>query len=276
VSTFSWDLSARTATLSVTSAVNQDVTLISRRGMTSVTTSATVASSPLGTHARKVTLAAGQRTDITVSLLSGWFRLVNRRSGKALDVSGASTADGGKIIQYTSSSAANQQWRFLPNADGSFRLAARHSGKVLDSPGGSAQGTQLVQWQDTGGDDQRWKLVDAGGAYYRLVNVGNGWCADVADGSTADNARVIQWPPVPAPTSSGSSTPCDGTVRCGIPRPHRGPSHALGPGAEGVLGSDLGARIGSRVPSSTALRAAPVTCRPVVHRNNHPAGLVSV
>ncbi|MCX5062467.1 RICIN domain-containing protein [Streptomyces sp. NBC_01597] len=185
---------SRTATLSITSAVNQDVTLISRRGMTSVTTSATVVSSPLGTHARKVTLAAGQRTDITVSLLGGWFRLVNRRSGKALDVSGASTADGGKIIQYTSSGAINQQWRFLPNADGSFRLAARHSGKVLDSPGGSAQGTQLVQWQDTGGDDQRWKLVDAGGAYHRLVNVGNGWCVDVADGSTADNARVVQWP----------------------------------------------------------------------------------
>ncbi|MFC4463126.1 glycoside hydrolase N-terminal domain-containing protein [Streptomyces xiangluensis] len=194
VHTFSWDLSARTATLSVTSAVNQDVTLISRRGMTSVTTSASVASSTLGTHARKVTLAAGQRTDINVSLLSGWFRLVNRRSGKALDVSGASTADGGKIIQYTSSGATNQQWRFLPNADGSFRLAARHSGKVLDSPSGSAQGTQLVQWQDTGGDNQRWTLVDTGGAYHRLVNVRNRWCADVAGGSTTDNARVIQWP----------------------------------------------------------------------------------
>ncbi|NGO41213.1 glycosyl hydrolase family 95 catalytic domain-containing protein [Streptomyces ureilyticus] len=194
VHTFRWDLSARTATLSVTSAVNQDVTLISRRGMTAVTTSATVASSPLGTHARKVKLTAGQRTDITVSLLSGWFRLVNRRSDKALNVSGADTANGAKIVQSTSSSATNQQWRFLPNADGSFRLAARHSGKVLDSPGGSTQGAQLVQWQDAGSDNQRWKLVDAGGGHYRLVNVRNRWCAEVADGSTTDNARVIQWP----------------------------------------------------------------------------------
>jgi hypothetical protein len=194
VHTFTWDLSARTATLSVTSAVTQDVTLISRRGMTAVTTTAAVASSSLGTHARKVTLAAGQRTDITVSLLSGWFRLVNRRSGKALDVSGAGTADGGKIIQWTASGAVNQQWRFLPNADGSFRLLARHSGKLLDSPGGSAQGAQLVQWQDRGTDNQWWKLVDAGGGYYRLVNVRNGWCADIEGGSAADGARVIQWP----------------------------------------------------------------------------------
>ncbi|WP_405767284.1 RICIN domain-containing protein [Streptomyces sp. NBC_01538] len=113
-------------------------------------------------------------------------------------------ADGAEIIQYTPSSATNEQRRFLPNPDGSFRLAARHSGKVLDGSGGSAQGTQLVQWQDTGGDNQRWtlvdagggyyRLVDAGGGYYRLVNVRTGWCADVADGSTADNARVIPWP----------------------------------------------------------------------------------
>lgn len=194
IHSFGWDLSARTATLSVTSAVNQDVTLISRRGMTSVTTSATVASSPLGTHARKVTVAAGQRTDITVSLLSGWFRLVNRRSGKVLNVSSADTANGAKIVQWTSSGATNQQWRFLPHADGSFRLAARHSGKVLDSPGGSGQGAQLIQWQDTGADNQWWKLVDAGGGFYRLVNVRSGWCADVDGGSTTDNARVIQWP----------------------------------------------------------------------------------
>ncbi|WP_234358700.1 glycoside hydrolase N-terminal domain-containing protein [Streptomyces sp. NRRL B-24085] len=71
VHNFSWDLSARAATLSVTSAVDQTVTLISCRGMTSVTTSATVAASPLGTHARKMSLAAGQRTDITVSLPTG-------------------------------------------------------------------------------------------------------------------------------------------------------------------------------------------------------------
>ncbi len=68
IHTLSWDLAARTASLSVTSAVDQDVTLISRRGMTSVTTSAPVASSPLGTHARRISLAAGERTDITISL----------------------------------------------------------------------------------------------------------------------------------------------------------------------------------------------------------------
>ncbi|MEJ2852310.1 MULTISPECIES: glycosyl hydrolase family 95 catalytic domain-containing protein [unclassified Saccharothrix] len=199
VHSFSWDLSARTAVLSITSDIDQVVTLISRPGMASVTTSAPVAASPLGNHARKVTLAAGQRTDVTVSLPTvslptGWCRLVNRASGKVLDINGASTADGAKVIQWTSSGSANQQWQFLANPDGSFRLVARHSGRVLNSPGGSGQGIQLEQWQDTSSDNQWWRLVDAGGGYHRIVNVRNGLCVDVESGSTADGARVIQWP----------------------------------------------------------------------------------
>ncbi|MFI6124605.1 RICIN domain-containing protein [Streptomyces sp. NPDC051064] len=194
VHSLSWDLDARTAKLSVTSDVDQTVTLISRRGMTSMTTTATSTSSPLGLHARKVSLVAGRRTDITVSLLSGYFRLVNRRSGKVLGVAGASTADGAKIIQWASTGGTDQQWRFLPHADGSFRLSARHSGGHLDGPNGSAQGEQLIQWQDSKGDNQWWKLVDAGGGHYRLVNVRNGLCADVEHGSGDDGGHVIQWP----------------------------------------------------------------------------------
>lgn len=194
IHTFAWDLTARTATLSVTSAVDQTVTLISRRGMTSVTTSAAVTASPLGTHARKVSLVAGQRTDITISLLSGWFRLVNGLSRQALAVAGGNTAAGAKIVQSPASSATSQQWQFLPNADGSFRLRARHSGRVLDSPGDGTEGSRLIQWQDVGSDNQWWRLVDAGGGSYRLVNVRNGtWCADVEGASTVDGAHVIQW-----------------------------------------------------------------------------------
>ena len=116
IHSLSWDLSARTATLSVTSAINQDVTLISRRGMTSVTTSAPVTLSPLGSYARIVSLTAGQRVDITVALQSGYVRLVNRRSGKVLDVTGNGTADGVKVVQWTWSGGANQQWQLLSNS----------------------------------------------------------------------------------------------------------------------------------------------------------------
>ncbi len=126
---------------------------------------------------------------------AGTYRLVNRNSGKVLDVNGASTADGARVIQWTWTGATNQQWTLAPNPDGSYRLRAVNSGKVLDSPSGSAQGAALDQSTDTNSDTQWWKLVPAStSGYYRLVNVHNGWCADVSGGSTADGASVIQWP----------------------------------------------------------------------------------
>jgi hypothetical protein len=197
VHSLAWDTSARTATLSVTSAIDQDVTLISRRGMTSVTTSAPVTTSPVGGYARVVSLTANQRTDITVSLSQppqgGYVRVVNRRSGKVLDVTGAGTADGVKVVQWTWSGGANQQWQRLSNPDGSVRLVNRNSGRLLDSPAGAGQGTQLDQAQDAGSDNQWWKLADTGDGYYRLVNVRTGLCADVEGGSANDGARVIAW-----------------------------------------------------------------------------------
>jgi hypothetical protein len=194
VHNLSWDLTARTATLSATSAIDQDVTLISRRGMTSVTTSAPVTASPLGPHARVLSLAAGRRVDVTVALQSGYVRLVNRRSGKVLDVTGNGTADGVKVVQWTWSGGANQQWQLLSNPDGSVRLVNRNSGRLLESPSGAGQGTQLDQWQDTDSNNQWWKLADTGDGYYQLVNVRTGLCADVDGGSTSDGARVIEWP----------------------------------------------------------------------------------
>ncbi|MFE0330981.1 alpha-L-fucosidase [Streptomyces sp. NPDC058960] len=125
----------------------------------------------------------------------GTYRLVNRGSGKVMDVANASTADGAQVIQWPSTGGTNQQWNLMPNTDGSYRLVNVKSGKVLDSPGGSAQGANLDQWTDTGSDNQWWKLVPSTtSGYYRLVNVRTGWCADVANASTADGAQVIQWP----------------------------------------------------------------------------------
>ncbi|MDN0196247.1 RICIN domain-containing protein [Streptomyces sp. S.PNR 29] len=197
IQSLSWDTAARTATVKLTSDIDQNVTFICRRGITSISTGATVTtSSPLGNHARIVSLTAGTSTTITIGLLTGPFRLVNRKSGKVMDVSGASTSNGGPVIQYTWSGSANQQWKLLPDYDGSYRLSNVNSGKVLEVPGSStSSGTALDQWSDTNGTNQWWKLVPAAtSGYYRLVNIKSGLCADVQSGSTADGAKVIQWP----------------------------------------------------------------------------------
>lgn len=43
----------------------------------------------------------------------GTYRLVDRRSGKVLDVDGASTADGATVIQWPATGGTNQEWQVL-------------------------------------------------------------------------------------------------------------------------------------------------------------------
>ncbi|HEY8979393.1 MAG TPA: glycoside hydrolase N-terminal domain-containing protein [Streptomyces sp.] len=64
----SWNLAEGRAALSVTSDVDQEVTLISRRGAAKVSSDALVEPSPLGAHARRVTLRAGELAEIAVVL----------------------------------------------------------------------------------------------------------------------------------------------------------------------------------------------------------------
>ncbi|MEV0568323.1 endo-1,4-beta-xylanase, partial [Dactylosporangium sp. NPDC050588] len=80
---------------------------------------------------------------------SAWYVLVNRNSGKAVDVYNFATNDGGRITQWTRTSAANQQWQFVDSGGGYYRIRSKHSGKVLDvSNFSTADGGTVVQWSD--------------------------------------------------------------------------------------------------------------------------------
>ncbi len=64
-----------------------------------------------------------------------YYKIINRNSGQALDISGGSTSNGGKAIQWPYSGGANQQWQEV-SANGGYKLVNRNSGLLLDDPGG--------------------------------------------------------------------------------------------------------------------------------------------
>ncbi|MFI6962749.1 glycosyl hydrolase family 95 catalytic domain-containing protein [Streptomyces sp. NPDC050149] len=196
VESLTWDTAARTATVTLVPDITQTLDFVCRPGITSLSTTAPVAASPLGGHARKLTLTAGARTQVAVGLFTGTFRVVNRAGGKVLDVANESTGNGASVIQWPWTGGANQQWRLLPGYDGSFRLSNVKSAKVLDSPGAStSHGEPLDQWTDTDSPNQWWKLVPTGaGDHYHLVNASSGLHAAVENGSTNDGARIVQMP----------------------------------------------------------------------------------
>ncbi|WP_406447989.1 RICIN domain-containing protein [Streptomyces sp. NBC_00876] len=196
VESLTWDTAARTATVTLVSDLTQTITFVSRRGITSLSTTVAVSASSLGSHARELSLKAGVRTQVTVGMLAGVCRVVNSASGKVLDVADESTGNGAPVIQWPWTGGANQKWRLLPDYDGSFRLSNLNSGKVLDNPAASTtHGQPLDQWTDTDAPNQWWKLVPAGTAgHYHLVNVSSGLYAAVENGSTGDGARIVQLP----------------------------------------------------------------------------------
>ncbi|MEV5556865.1 RICIN domain-containing protein [Nonomuraea wenchangensis] len=125
---------------------------------------------------------------------SAWYVLVNRNSGKALDVYNLSTADGGRITQWTRNSQNQQQWQFVDSGGGYYRLKSRHSGKVLDvSNWSTANGGAIVQWTDTNGANQQWRLADSPDGYVRLISRHSGKALEVQGASTADGANIVQY-----------------------------------------------------------------------------------
>jgi putative hemolysin len=123
------------------------------------------------------------------------YTVVNRNSGKCLDLENGSTADGANVRQWTCTGGNNQRWRIEDRADDTSRLVNVASGKVLDIANcGSADGTDIRQWSWLNNTCQRFQpFYSAGGGWVRLVNRATGKVADVANCSTADGADVRQW-----------------------------------------------------------------------------------
>jgi 1-phosphatidylinositol phosphodiesterase len=125
---------------------------------------------------------------------NGIYKVINYNSGKVLDVSSVSTADGAAIHQWTYVGQHNQHWMITNQGGGWYQVAAVHSGKALDDPGSSTlYGAQMDQRSCNGGADQRWQIVANGDGTYRLANQQSGLVLDVAGSSLDDGAAVIQW-----------------------------------------------------------------------------------
>ncbi|MEU2199731.1 pectate lyase [Isoptericola sp. NPDC019482] len=122
-----------------------------------------------------------------------WYVLLNRQSGKAMEVANWSTADGEIVQQWDRNDGAWQQWRFLDSGDGYYRLQNRNSGKVLDLWEWSlSDGAGFRQFGDLNAANQQFRLVDSEGGRVRLLNRHSGKAVTVTDRSTANGATVTQ------------------------------------------------------------------------------------
>jgi len=136
-----------------------------------------------------VTLVAATSADAATVDTSATYVIVNRNSGKAIDVYNWATNDGAPVNQWTRNDLAVQQWKFVDAGSGYYKIRSVHSGKVLELPS-STDGVQLVQNADSGSTTQHFRLADSSGGYVRFINRHSNKALDVWEWSTADGAKI--------------------------------------------------------------------------------------
>lgn len=119
------------------------------------------------------------------------FMIVNRRSKKALQATGA---ENGPVVEQAAPSGSDAQLWSLEPAGDCIKLKNKMSGKVLDVMAeGTVNGTWLQTWEDVGGESQLWQFVKLTATYGKLLNVRSGRVADIVDMSDGDGAAAQIW-----------------------------------------------------------------------------------
>jgi|GEM_PF-858038 len=122
----------------------------------------------------------------------GIYRILSRRSGKALEVRGA-VANGSTLMQNTFSDSPTQYFR-IRKTKGVYYIQPLGSNRAIEILGsGTTNGNQVALWDYWGGDGQQWAIIDAGDGYFKVLNHKSGKALDVAGSSMNDEASIIQW-----------------------------------------------------------------------------------
>jgi alpha-galactosidase len=118
-----------------------------------------------------------------VTPTSGAIR--NASSGRCLDVTGASQANGAQAQIWDCNGQSNQQW--APTTSGELRV---YGNKCLDVYNqGTADNTNVIIWDCNGQSNQQWRLNSDGS----ITAVGANKCLDVPNSATANGTKLVIW-----------------------------------------------------------------------------------
>ena len=103
--------------------------------------------------------AVAQSAPAARATANSWFVLTNSLTGGAADLYAARTANGTPVTLGGPDGDAQQQWKLIPAAAGSYSLQSRATGKcVVPLNGNPVAGAPLVQGDCTSADSGRWTL----------------------------------------------------------------------------------------------------------------------
>lgn len=124
----------------------------------------------------------------------GIYCIVNKNSGKLLDVQGASMDNSANIWQYHYINGNGQKWKAIAVGDGSWEFQNVNSGKVIDVEAAStSEGGNISQYTNSHTANQQWYLEYVDSGYQILINKNSNLALDVENYSYLDGANISQF-----------------------------------------------------------------------------------
>ncbi|WP_421894613.1 RICIN domain-containing protein [Marinoscillum sp.] len=134
---------------------------------------------------------------VAVPVGSGYYKIVNKNSGKYLAVSGESTTNGADVVQWVDLDTDNFYWSFesvspgTTISDGTYMIKANHSGKYMSVAGFSSEnGAIIEQWSYLNQDNLKFEVTAGLDGYYQFRPVYNQKVITINGGSTGNGAVV--------------------------------------------------------------------------------------
>lgn len=122
------------------------------------------------------------------------YEIVNRNSGKLLEVANAGTAPGNNVQQWERNFHPCQRWAIIQNREGYYEIVNRNSNQALEIfDWSTSNGGNIVQWTRLGGHNQQWSIQRTSHGYYTLVNRFSGKSLDAHNRSLLNGGNIVQW-----------------------------------------------------------------------------------
>lgn len=127
---------------------------------------------------------------------NGTYKIINRNSGRALDVVDASTANGAKLQQWGYSGTLNQKWVLTHRGGNQYTITSAQTGKGIDEASHTALSGDYIDvwslWNGVGSTNQRWLINATDSGYFNIACAHSGLVLEIVGASVSNGARVEQ------------------------------------------------------------------------------------
>lgn len=134
----------------------------------------------------------------------GYYKIINVKSGKVLDVANNGKTSGTNVWQYDDNGTDAQKWKFQKTSDGYYNIVSKSSGLVLDIANAKIEcGSNVQVYKSNGTNAQKFQLLGTEmiksekifdeGTYRISAAIKTASNVDVKSGSTANKANIHLW-----------------------------------------------------------------------------------